>query len=67
MMNPEPHALHRWLHQLLGDWTCTSEADMGPGQPLSAAPAPSRCGRWATTGCCAKAPAPCPAVVRLAC
>lgn len=33
MMNPEPHALHRWLHQLVGDWTCTSEADMGPGQP----------------------------------
>lgn len=33
MMNPEPHAMHRWLQQLLGDWTCDSLADMGPGEP----------------------------------
>lgn len=33
MMNTEPHAMHRWLQQLLGDWTCTSDCDMGPGQP----------------------------------
>ena len=33
MMHPEPHAMHRWLHQLLGRWTVTSTADMGPGQP----------------------------------
>ena len=38
MMNPEPHAMHRWLQQLLGDWTCESLADMGPGEP----PAQSR-------------------------
>ena len=28
MMNPEPHAMHRWLQQLLGDWTCESLAQM---------------------------------------
>ena len=33
MMNPEPHAMHRWLQLLLGDWTCESLADMGPGEP----------------------------------
>ena len=33
MMNPEPMAQHRWLHQLLGDWTCESTADMGPDAP----------------------------------
>jgi len=33
MMNPEPHVMHRWLQQLLGDWVCDSTADMGPGQP----------------------------------
>lgn len=32
MMNTEPHAMHRWLQQLLGDWTSTSDCDMGPGQ-----------------------------------
>ena len=31
MMNPEPHAMHRWLQQLLGDWTSTSECDPQPG------------------------------------
>lgn len=33
MMNPEPHAMHRWLQQLLGDWTCTSAGDACPGEP----------------------------------
>ncbi len=33
MTNPEPTSEHRWLHQLLGDWTCVSTADMGPGEP----------------------------------
>ena len=33
MMNPEPLAPHRWLHQLLGDWTCESTADMVPDAP----------------------------------
>jgi hypothetical protein len=32
MMNPEPTSQHRWLHQLLGDWTCESTADMGAGE-----------------------------------
>ena len=32
MMNPEPMAQHRWLHQLLGDWTCESTANMGAGE-----------------------------------
>ena len=33
MMNPEPHAMHRWLQQLLGDWTTESHCDTGPGEP----------------------------------
>jgi hypothetical protein len=33
MMNPEPHAMHRWLQQLLGDWTSSSTCDPQPGQP----------------------------------
>ncbi|MFN9476269.1 DUF1579 domain-containing protein [Acidovorax sp.] len=33
MMNPEPQAQHRWLQQLLGDWTCESTCDTGPGEP----------------------------------
>lgn len=32
MMNAEPQAQHRWLHQLLGDWTSTSACDGGPGE-----------------------------------
>ena len=32
MVNPEPTSQHRWLHQLLGDWTCESTADMGAGE-----------------------------------
>lgn len=35
MMNPEPHAMHRWLQQLVGDWTSTS--DCGPAEPGQAA------------------------------
>ncbi|CAN7150709.1 DUF1579 domain-containing protein [Acidovorax sp. LjRoot66] len=30
MLNPEPQAQHRWLQQLLGDWTCESPATLGP-------------------------------------
>lgn len=33
MMNPEPHAMHRWLLQLVGDWTSSSDCDTGSGQP----------------------------------
>lgn len=33
MMNPEPHAMHRWLQQLLGEWTSESHCDTGPGEP----------------------------------
>lgn len=33
MMNPEPHPMHRWLQQLLGDWTTESSCDTGPGEP----------------------------------
>ncbi len=32
-MNEQPTSEHRWLHQLVGDWTCESECSMGPGQP----------------------------------
>ena len=34
MMNPEPHAMHRWLQQLLGDWTCESLADCAAAPSL---------------------------------
>ena len=33
MMNPEPHAMHRWLQQLVGDWTSTSGCESAPDQP----------------------------------
>lgn len=33
MMNPEPQAEHRWLDQLLGEWTFVSDCSMGPDQP----------------------------------
>ena len=32
-MKPEPQQQHRWLEKLLGDWTYTSECNMGPDQP----------------------------------
>ena len=32
MMNSEPDAMHRWLQQLLGDWTSASDCDPQPGQ-----------------------------------
>ncbi len=33
MKIPEPHAEHRWLQRLVGEWTYEAECDMGPGQP----------------------------------
>ena len=33
MMNAEPHAMHRWLQQLVGDWTSTSGCETAPDQP----------------------------------
>ena len=33
MMKAEPQKEHLWLQQLLGEWTCESEMQMGPGQP----------------------------------
>lgn len=32
-MNAEPQAEHRWLQQLVGEWTFETEATMGPDQP----------------------------------
>lgn len=32
-MTPQPQAEHRWLEQLLGEWTFESEGIMGPDQP----------------------------------
>ena len=32
-MDTKPQEQHRWLQQLVGDWTMAGEADMGPGQP----------------------------------
>ena len=32
-MKTEPRPQHRWLKKLLGDWTYSSECDMGPDQP----------------------------------
>jgi hypothetical protein len=33
MHTPEPHAEHRWLHQLIGEWNIESEFRMEPDQP----------------------------------
>jgi hypothetical protein len=33
MPMPEPQAEHKWLEQLVGDWTYESECVMGPDQP----------------------------------
>ena len=32
-MKAEPQKEHRWLDQLVGDWTFEVESNMGPGQP----------------------------------
>ncbi len=32
-MKTEPQKEHRWLQQLLGEWTYEGEAEMSPGQP----------------------------------
>ena len=32
-MKVEPQKEHKWLEQLLGDWTFDSECNMGPDQP----------------------------------
>lgn len=40
MMFPEPQAEHRWLHQIIGDWTYVGTCNMGPDQPQS-----TGCGR----------------------
>ncbi|HSC81266.1 MAG TPA: DUF1579 domain-containing protein [Chitinolyticbacter sp.] len=32
-MKTDPAQQHRWLQQLIGDWTYESEANMGPDQP----------------------------------
>jgi hypothetical protein len=37
-MNTEPQKEHKWLQQLLGDWTYESEMEMGPGQPPEKCP-----------------------------
>jgi hypothetical protein len=29
---PKPTDQHKWLQQLVGEWTCTTEMSMGPGQ-----------------------------------
>ena len=33
MQSPEPQAEHRWLHQLVGEWTFEGECNVGPDQP----------------------------------
>lgn len=33
MQMPEPQAEHKWLEQLVGEWTYEMEANMGPDQP----------------------------------
>jgi hypothetical protein len=35
MQNVEPTAEHRWLAQMIGDWTSESECSTGPGEPPS--------------------------------
>lgn len=34
MQNAEPQKEHKWLQQLVGEWTYESECVMGPDQPL---------------------------------
>jgi len=33
MVHPEPQKEHRWLHKLVGEWTCEIETTMEPGTP----------------------------------
>ena len=33
MQIPEPTQEHRWLHQLVGEWTFETSCNMGPDQP----------------------------------
>ena len=37
-MKAEPQKEHRWLQQLLGEWTYEGEMQMGPGQPAEKCP-----------------------------
>lgn len=30
---PAPQNEHQWLQRLVGEWTCETECNMGPGQP----------------------------------
>ena len=32
-MASEPQQEHRWLHKMIGEWTCEGEATMEPGKP----------------------------------
>lgn len=32
-MKAEPQQEHKWLHRLVGEWTCEMEASMAPGEP----------------------------------
>lgn len=32
-MQEQPTSEHKWLHQLIGDWTSETECNMGPDQP----------------------------------
>lgn len=34
-MQVQPQKEHQWLEQLLGEWSCTVEASMAPGEPPS--------------------------------
>lgn len=39
MMQPEPQSEHKWLHKLIGEWTCEIEAMAGLDQPCEMATA----------------------------
>jgi hypothetical protein len=32
-MNAKPGPEHEWLPKLIGEWTFSTDCDMGPGQP----------------------------------
>ena len=67
MVNPEPTSQHRWLHQLLGDWTCESTADMGTGEAPMQGTGTEHVRALGGLGCWAKAPAPCRAAIPVTC